>query len=105
MYTDYVIADNQYMNKLALLVMDYEFLLSDNIALNKNINTIGLFADAFMQVSFEKDGVSNVSSIKYITPSKVKDKLILQVDSKVIDADKISLLTTVRNRIYEIRLK
>jgi hypothetical protein len=104
-YTDYVVSDTTYLHKLALIVMDYDFTLDSEVALNDNVNSINLFANAFMQVEYTYNNTESIADVTYVTPTRLKDKLILQTDGYIMDAEHVNLIITIRNKSYAVTLK
>ena len=104
-YTDVVISDVTYQNKLILIVLDYELNLDNKAPSYMNINGIGSFASNFIEVEFEYLGKKEIVEAKYVNPPNLKNKLVLQVNGKVKDSDYVNLLVTIRNRSYSIKLK
>lgn len=103
-YTDVVVSGTTYRSKKTLLVMDYTLQMDDTTTSYANINDIKAFATYFMQVSYTKDNETVISDVEYVTPTRLKDKLILQTDVNIASADSVSLLITIRNRRYTIKL-
>lgn len=104
-YTDVVVSDVSYQNKVGLIVLDYDLNLDSEAASHSNINGIGSFASSFLQVEYTSGDVTKKVNAKYANPPKLKDKLVLQTDGAVIAADHVDLLVTIRNRSYSIKLK
>ena len=104
-YTDVVVSDVSYQNKIALIVLDYELSLDSNSASYSNINGIGSFASSFLEIEYESNGDKQKTSARYANPPRLKDKLVLETDGNVIEAEHVNLLVTIRNRSYSIKLK
>lgn len=104
-YTDVVVADANYQAKRALIVLDYELSLDETASSYTNINGISSFASNFLEVEYEQNGKNCKTSAKYANPSRLKDKLVLEVDGVVLNSEYINLLVTIRNRSYSIKLK
>jgi hypothetical protein len=103
--TDFVVADSSYQNKVSLIVMDYDLTLDNTTSSYQNINDLNAFASNFMKIEYTLLGKSKVANVKYKNPSRTINKLILETDGEINDADAINLLITIRNREYAIRLK
>ena len=58
-----------------------------------------------MKIEYTLLGTTKVANVKYKNPSRTINKLILETDGEINDADAINLLITIRNREYAIRLK
>lgn len=104
-YTDIVYADRTYLNKEALIIMDYELGLDSSAPFYTNINNIRKFADSFMSVEYTKYGKTFKTTANNVTPTRLNDKLIIQTDGDIMSADKVDLLVTVRNKCYIINIK
>ena len=104
-YTDVVVSDVSYQNKLILIVLDYELSLDSDASSHSNINGIGSFASSFLEIEYEIDGVKQKLSARYANPTRLKDKLVLETDGIAAQAEHVSLLVTIRNRSYSIKLK
>ena len=104
-YYDVVVSDPSYQTRSALIVMDYDLTLDNTAAPYQSINDTQAFAKNFMEIKYTKNNVEYQSRIKYVTPSKVKDKIILEVDGDVASSDSINLLINIRNKSYVIKLK
>ena len=86
-------------------MLDYELSLDSDAASHSNINGIGSFASSFLEIEYEIDGVKQKLSARYANPTRLKDKLVLETDGIVSQAEHVSLLVTIRNRSYSIKLK
>lgn len=104
-YYDVVIADPSYQTKSALIVMDYELVLDKEQSAYQSINDTQAFAKNFMELTYTKNNKEYKSTIKYVTPSKVKDKIILEVDGDVASSDSINLLINIRNKSFIVNIK
>lgn len=104
-YYDVVVADTSYQNKQALIVMDYDLKLDKNSASYININDMNAFASSFMQIEYTISEMTRKSPTKYVTPAKIKDKLILQTDGYILGAEEVNLLITIRDRCYKVKIK
>lgn len=104
-YTDVVVADNTYLNRQALVVMDYELNLDKNTSSYKNINGIATFSNSFMQLEYKYNDNYKISDIEYVTPPKLKNKIVLQAPGEVLNSSEVNLLITIRNKRYSIKLK
>lgn len=104
-YYDVVVADPSYQTRSALVVMDYDLVLDKEAAPYQNINDTQAFAKNFMELTYTKNNKEYKSKIKYVTPAKVKDKIIFEVDGDVANADTINLLINIRNKSFIVSLK
>lgn len=104
-YSDVIVADVSYQNRQALIALGYDLSLDNKVASYENINDIQAFADSFFKVEYIINGESTITKPKNVTPTKIKDKIVLQTDGDILQADKINLLITIRDRSYAIELK
>lgn len=104
--TDVIVSDATYLNRQALIILDYKLVLDEESPSFKKINTIGAFAKSFIKIEYGDDYNHMVSTtVNYATPSNLKDKLVLQTVGGVLQARKVSLIISIRNRIYSISIK
>lgn len=100
--TSFISAQN-YMNNL--LILDYDFLLDSTSEYSKSAQTIHSFFNHFVKIKYVLDNEEFIVNSEDITPSVVKDKLILRVPKEIEDAERIDLDITIRNKKYIINLK
>lgn len=105
-YTDYIAVDYYASGKgSTLLAMDYELVLDTTSSYSHYIKGEKTFFDNFVSISYKIEDKEYTAKVKNLTPNNLKNKLILQVPDKVVNASEIKLLITIRNKIYEIKLK
>ena len=104
-YTDLVVAENNSQSSQGLIVMDYDFILDNSANSYVNINSISAFSRNFMSVEYSVSDGMRKSNVSYVTPTRLKDKIILQTNGDVLSSDNVNLVITIRNRIYKIKLK
>ena len=104
-YTDIIAGDGTYQNQQTLVVMDYDLTLDNTAASYININEINAFVENFWQIKYTINDNEKIVSVKNVTPTNLKNKLVVQTDGNVMNADKIDLLVTIRNRCYDISLR
>ena len=88
-----------------LIVLDYELNLDKETAYYKGSSTVKDFVSNFMKIKYTIDDKIYYSKVIYQTPKSLSDKIVLQVKSDVNEADSVSLIFTVRNKNYIIKLK
>ena len=103
-YTDFVTSDYALQNTHTLVVIGYNFNLDNTTPYYENYKNVTSFASNFFRIAYEKEGETKVVEIKQITPTNLKDKIVLQTTSEVEQADKVDLYITVRNKTYVINL-
>ena len=63
-------------------------------------------AQDFMKVEYKVNNKTNTSTITDVTPTKIKDDVVLyEVDGELKKADSINLIITVRNLRYTLKVK
>ena len=79
-----------------------------NLTENTNLNSLYDIINSYGVVKYLiGDKVKTVSTLPKVNPSVIKsDKTIyISVPSEIVDADKISLILTIRNKQYEYVVK
>ena len=104
-YTSYVTTKFNTTIKKTLLVLDYNFYLDPTSEYYASAQTIHTFFNNFVSIHYTTNGEEKVANAEDITPTEVKDKVILQVPIEIEEASKIDLYITVRNKIYIVNLK
>ena len=104
-YTGLVLAGSGTQSNRTLVILDYDFVMDTTTDAYSNIKTISDFANAFMTVEYVKLNNTYEQSFRNVTPSRVKDKLILETTNEIETAQEVNLLITIRNRCYKIRIK
>ena len=104
-YTGLVLAGSNTQTNRTLMILDYEFLIDNTADAYANIKNISDFINAFMTVKYVKINRTYESSIRNVTPTRVKDKLILETTDEIESAEEVNLLITIRNRCYKIKIK
>lgn len=97
--TDVVTADLSKGKTLMIVKGKLDLDKNSSFVLNrKNKNS---FFDSFISVNYD----GNESRVKDLTPSFLNNEYILEVDNGVLNANKINMLITIRNKKYEVALK
>lgn len=92
-------------NNAILMIFDYEFLLDDSTPYYKYNNSLKSFVNNFMKIKYIIGGETKYSSVLDRTPEKLNNKLVVQVDKDVSNADEVQVVFTIRNKNYIIKLK
>lgn len=103
-YDDTIMADYSLLNRKTLVVLDCDFKLDTKTAYYGNVKSIGGFASDFMKIKYSKDGKEVIMDTLNVTPQNIKDKIVLQVNDNLTDADQVDLIITIRNKSYVINL-
>lgn len=95
-----VLGDNR-----LLIVLDYEFKKDSEATYFISNPALKDFVNNFMKIKYVIDGKTYYSKVINQTPSTLKDKLVLQIGSRVNEAESVSVVFTIRNKNYIITLK
>ena len=88
-----------------LMILDADFTLDENASYTKyKLGTNAFFSD-FASIKYQINGVENTVSVVDKTPKEVSDKIVLETNSAVVNADKIDLILTIRDKRYTINLR
>lgn len=103
-YKNQINIDYMLNNKL-LIVMDYDYNLDQNVAFYNYSKNINKFIDSFVKIKYIKNDDEYYYSIRDVTPSNLKDKIILETTSDISNATELFLSIVIRNKEYLINLK
>lgn len=87
--------------KTTLLILDVKTTLDKNATYTQYIKSINNYYENFFTVEY--DGIE--SSTKNVTPSNLKNKIVLQTPAKIKDSSKLKLVITIRDKTYKVNLK
>lgn len=93
------------IEKTTLLILDMEYSLDKTTLYANNIKSDTKFFDNYLAIEYIKDNNRKVLSLRNRTTEHMKDTLVFELRNEVIDAEKINLLVTIRNKRYTIKLK
>lgn len=97
---------NYMLNNKTLIVMDYEFTLDETIPFYSRTSGINKFIDNFAKIRYYDDNDQiKYTTVNNVTPSNLKDKLVLEVDKIINDSNSVFLSIVIRNKEYLIRIK
>ena len=98
-------------NAIAADFGKYFVILTGKINLDENasytkykLGSNDFFSD-FTKIEYTKDGKKYLLDVKDITPKKVEDKIVLETNSSVRNADSINLIITIRDKRYTLKLE
>lgn len=103
-YKDIVNIDYLKNNKL-LLILNYEFTSDVNTEMYNFTQNINKILDTFVKVKYIEGNNFNYTEVKNVTPSKLKDKIVLETSNKINDLDSFYLSFIIRNKEYLIKIK
>lgn len=87
--------------KTTLLILDVNFSLDKDSVYKKAIKNDNNFFEDYFTVYYNNKEVTT----KNVTPANLKNKIILQTNDEIKTANNLSLLLTVRDQTYQIKLK
>ena len=83
------------------MILDVKTTLDKNAIYTQYIKSINNYYENFFTVEY--DGIE--SSTKNVTPSNLKNKIVLQTPAKIKDSSKLKLVITIRDKTYKVNLK
>jgi len=92
-------------NDKTLIIFDYKYILDTNVPFYIYSSNVNKFADTFFKIKYLENDEYKYSDVKNITPSKLKDKLILETTNKIKNSDKLSISIIIRNKEYLVNIK
>lgn len=92
-------------DEASLVVLGYDLDLDEDTSYAKHIKGTKSFFKDFLFVSAYHGDEYNEYSVIDITPKNLDNKIVLQVNGNVTNADKVDLLVTIRNKRYIVNLK
>ncbi|MBE6161032.1 MAG: hypothetical protein E7158_02260 [Firmicutes bacterium] len=87
--------------KTTLLVLDVDTKIDKESVYYNAIQNMNEFYENFFTIEY--DGIE--STTKNVTPSNLKNKIVLVVPENIINSNKLNLLLTIRNQKYIVNLK
>ena len=100
-----IVSINYLKNNKLLLILDYQYQLDETVPFAMYSKSIDKFLDSFLKVRYVIDGEEKISSTKNVTPSKLKNKIVLETTNEIDKANSIYLVITIRNKEYSIKIK
>ena len=88
-----------------LLVLDYELKLDKESSYYKNNKNPNNFFTHFSKIKYKIDDQETILDTYNVTPADLEDKVVLQVDSQIRQAQEVYLVLDIRNREYNIKIK
>lgn len=87
------------------IILDGEFHLDEKSSYSKNKLGSNDFFNDFTDVKYKINGKENISSVKDVTPKNARGKIVLEVNSAIKNADEVSLIITIRDQRYTLKIK
>ena len=104
-YLDSVVPKYKKGKSNTLMVIDYDYTIDDESLYYLTYQSINTFVDNFFKINYSIKNQEYTANITNLTPQRLKDKIVLQVDSDIKKADDINLIITIRNNKYIVNLK
>lgn len=102
-YKDIISLNNKYPSSL-MLISNVDFKLDESTHYTQKYVNLASFANNFINVEYIVNDVK-YNSLYNLTPDKVDNIIALQVNSNIKNASEISLIITIRNNEYVVKLK
>lgn len=99
----YVITPNK-NNVDTMLVIDYKGIMYDDAIFTKTFNTYNKIFENYAIVSYTLYNKSYSSKVNVVSNSDVDGKIFINVDRRIMNATKISLLFNFRDQTFEVPL-
>jgi len=88
-----------------LLILDYEYVIDKEVPYYRHSNNVNTFMTNFGKIKYIIEDEEYYLNVNAITPSNLKEKIVLEVSNKIKKAEEIFLTITIRNKEYLIKLK
>ncbi len=102
---DTVDATYQTEKAKTLLVLSYTLNLDATTPYKNNIKSNLAFFNDFLKVKYTYDNKEYTSAVVNKTPNNITDKVVLELPAEIKNAANISLIFTIRDKVYSIVLK
>lgn len=87
------------------VILNGKLNLDENASYTKyKLGSNDFFSD-FTKIEYSKDGKKYLLDVKDVTPKKVEDKIVLETNSSVRNADSVNLVITIRDKRYTLKLE
>lgn len=101
-----IISINHLVNNSILIILDYEFELDNTVPFYNKASDINDFVNNFIKIKYKtEDNKSRYATIKNVTPSKLKDKIVIETSKDIQNSDNIEISIIIRNKEYIIKIK
>lgn len=91
-------------NDSSLLILDADLKIDKTTAYGKYIKKDGYFYDDFVTIANGANTTGASYNVINVTPSNLKDKVVLQVNGDINGVDDLDMYVTIRNKRYIINL-
>lgn len=88
-----------------LLVLEYEYLLSEKVPFYKTSSNINTLIETFGKIKYVENDEIMYNKIDAVTPKNLNNKIVLEVTNKIVKAEEIYLTIVIRNKEYNIKIK
>lgn len=105
LFKDYINVSYKDYNK-TLLALDYNYSIDKTSAFALKGKSFSTFIETFGKVLYKNiAGEYQYSNIKNVTPSKLKNTIVLEVDDYILNSEEVALSFIIRNKEYLVTLK
>ena len=87
-----------------MLILDYELVIDKDTPYGAFSTNANGFAQRFLSVNYTLDGKDYHTKLTNVTPDKIKNQFVLQLNDEVKKAQKVDLVLTIRDKSYIINL-
>jgi len=97
---------NYTINNSILIVMDYKYDIDNTVPFYSTSSNINTFIKTFMKIKYiNEDKKTAYAEIKNVTPSKLKDKIVIETSNVIQKSEELEVSIIIRNKEYLIKLK
>lgn len=101
-----IISVNYIVNNSILIVMDYKYELDNTIPFYSTSTSINTFIKTFMKIKYiDEDKKTAYVNIKNVTPSKLKNKIVIETSNVIQKSEEIEIAFIIRNKEYLVKIK
>ena len=105
LFKDYINVSYKDNNK-TLLVLDYSYQIDKNSSFALKGRSFSNFVETFAKVLYKNNANEyQYSMVKNVTPSRLNNTVVLEVDDYIMDSQEVSLSFKIRNKEYLVVLK
>lgn len=105
LFKDYINVSYKDNNK-TLLVLDYSYQIDKNSSFALKGSSFSNFVETFAKVLYKNNANEyQYSMVKNVTPSRLNNTVVLEVDDYIMDSQEVSLSFKIRNKEYLVVLK
>ena len=103
-FLDLVTIDSTKKDKV-LMILNYSYNLDQSTPFAKTSSTINGFINFFVKIKYKINDEEKIVKCDGFTPNNLKNKLVIQTTSEIKESKELTLIITIRNKDYQIKLK